>query len=116
MIKETFRIELIVPDEEKLKVFSEKLVPRIVNTLVTLGMSTADQFSEQEEQFVRVLRDEFKLQFGKQFGLFSGKYHQAFDDMGPRYDLGLKVGEGEAGMYPIRVELIIVPEEKTTLH
>jgi len=115
MDKQSYRIELMVPEPEKEEFFNKELIHLFAKTFIVMEMTTVDKFS-QRELFFSVLHEVFTTKFGEKFVKLSGKYHPASSKMGPRYDLGVSFGEGDEGLYLIQIELIGVPDTSATLH
>lgn len=115
MEQQSYRVELMGDDPTKVEEF-EGLLNIIVNALVTMELVTVEKFAADEALFIEVLREVFSIKYGSRFRSFGGKYHPPTNKLGPRYDLGLQIDEGDDGIYPIQVEMIGVPKASTTLH
>jgi len=115
--EQSYAIELLFPQPGDQAFFNEHILHSIAGTLAKLAMVTVERFSKQEEMFIAVLREIFMMKFSKdQVVSFSGKYHQNHDELGPHYDLGLRLGEGMDAIYPVRVTFLQTPKQTTTVH
>lgn len=117
MDQQSYTFELMDQTPHKVEMFNDQLIHPIVKTITKLEMITPEQFAENEKLFIAVLREVFTTMFKQYFKVtLEGKYHPPTDKRGPRYDIGLTIGGGDEGIYPIQIELIGKPSDSTTLH
>jgi len=117
MSQHEFAIALLVPQPGDQEFFDAHLLGCIIDALGELDMMSLESFADKEEEFINKLRVAFVPKFpkGKEINL-SGKYHPGFEDIPPRYDMGVRVGTGTERVYCWRVMHLGTPTTSQTFH
>lgn len=117
MEQQTYKFEHYFPEPNTAAVYKEHVLPNLVATLIKLNMVDIEQFAMNAELFKNTLQEVFTKTFTDAKQVVLGvQYHPPVEDIGHRYDIGLRLDDDDDRTFCVRIELLNKPSTSVTLH